>query len=150
MPIEITSDELTANHKKAVRKEFKIILKSLDSKQPESYAHMLAMIEKLGSGRNKFKKILTNYLMAIYKYLDLPERRWAHRLDSVFLDKKYEKQLLACLIYFMDPDDVIPDHIAYIGRYDDAYCVNLSLSKQKAEVIRAIEQMVVDLGALER
>jgi uncharacterized membrane protein YkvA (DUF1232 family) len=66
------------------------------------------------------------------------------------LDKKYEKQLLACLIYFMDPDDVIPDHIAYIGRYDDAYCVNLSLSKQKAEVIRAIEQMVVDLGALER
>jgi uncharacterized membrane protein YkvA (DUF1232 family) len=50
----------------------------------------------------------------------------------------------------MDPDDVIPDHIAYIGRYDDAYCVNLSLSKQKAEVIRAIEQMVVDLGALER
>jgi uncharacterized membrane protein YkvA (DUF1232 family) len=150
MPIEITSDELTANHKKAVRKEFKIILKSLDSKQPESYAHMLAMIEKLGSGRNKFKKILTNYLMAIYKYLDLPEKRWAHRLDSVFLDKKYEKQLLACLIYFMDPDDVIPDHIAYIGRYDDAYCVNLSLSKQKAEVIRAIEQMVVDLGALER
>jgi uncharacterized membrane protein YkvA (DUF1232 family) len=88
--------------------------------------------------------------MAIYKYLDLPERRWAHRLDSVFLDRKYEKQLLACLIYFMNPDDVIPDHIAYIGRFDDAYCVNLALSKQKSEVRSEIEQMVVDLGASER
>jgi len=149
MPIKITSDELTANHKKAVRKEFGIILKSLDSKQPESYAHMLTTIEDFGSGRNRFNKIVSNYLMAIYKYLDLPERRWAHRIDSVFLDRKYEKQLLACLIYFMDPDDVIPDHIAYIGYYDDAYCINLALSKQKAEVIWAIEQMVVDLDALE-
>jgi uncharacterized membrane protein YkvA (DUF1232 family) len=149
MPIKITSDELTANHKKAVRYEFGIILKSLDSKQPESYAHMLTTIENLRSGRNRFNKIVSNYLMAIYKYLDLPERRWAHRLDSVFLDRKYEKQLLACLIYFINPDDVIPDHIAYIGYYDDAYCINLALSKQKAEVIWAIEQMVVDLDTLE-
>jgi uncharacterized membrane protein YkvA (DUF1232 family) len=151
MPIEITSNELTPNHKKDVRKEFEVILKSLDLKQPEEndYDHLLILIENLGMGRNRLKKELSNYLMAIYVYLNLPEEKISHKLNTVFFDKRYEKQLLAALIYFANPEDVIPDHIAYIGYLDDAYCVNLTLSKQGPEVKDKIEKIVTALTALE-
>ena len=151
MPIEITSNELTPNHKKDVRKEFEVILKSLDLKQPEEndYDHLLILIENLGMGRNRLKKELSNYLMAIYVYLNLPEEKISHKLNTVFFDKRYEKQLLAALIYFANPEDVIPDHIAYIGYLDDAYCVNLALSKQGPEVKNKIEKIVTALTALE-
>jgi len=149
MPIEITTNELTADHKRDVRKEFSNIVESLDSEQPESYGHLIKMIENIGSERSRFKKELSNYLMAIYMYLDLPENKDSYCLSAIFFDKKYEKQLLAALIYFINPDDVIPDHIAYIGYLDDAYCVNLALSKQKPEVKNRIETIVAALTMLE-
>ena len=151
MPIEITSNELTPNHKKDVRKGFEVILKSLDLKQPEEkgYGHLLILIENLGMGRSSLKKELSNYLMAIYVYLSLPEEKMPHKFKTVFFDKRYEKQLLAALIYFVNPEDVIPDHIAYIGYLDDAYCVNLALSKQRPEVKDKIEKIVTALTALE-
>jgi|GEM_PF-1549012 hypothetical protein len=151
MPIEIISNELTPNHKKDVRKEFELILKSLDLKQPKKkdYDHLLALIENIGTGRNRLKRELSNYLMAIYVYLSLPEEKMPHKFKTVFFDKRYEKQLLAALIYFVNPEDVIPDHIAYIGYLDDAYCVNLALSKQRPEVKDKIEKIVTALTALE-
>ncbi|MBT4732973.1 DUF1232 domain-containing protein [Candidatus Woesearchaeota archaeon] len=87
--------------------------------------------------------------MAIYVYLSLPEEKMPHKFKTVFFDKRYEKQLLAALIYFVNPEDVIPDHIAYIGYLDDAYCVNLALSKQRPEVKDKIEKIVTALTALE-
>jgi len=149
MPIEITTNELTADHKRDVRKEFTNIVDSLDSEQLESYEYLIKTIENIGSGKSRFKKELSNYLMAISMYLNIPESKDSHSLNNVFFERLYEKQLLAALIYFINPDDIIPDHIAYIGYLDDAYCVNLALSKQSPEVRNKIENIVAALTVLE-
>jgi uncharacterized membrane protein YkvA (DUF1232 family) len=145
MPIAITTNELTANHKRDVRTEFEVILELLNSEQLDNYQHLIEMIIKLGNERSNFKKELSNYLMAIYTFLELPEEEWAHRLYTFPFKQKYQKQLLASLMYFLEPNNVIPNHIAYIGYLDDAYCVNLALSKQSSHVKDVIEAMVIDL-----
>lgn len=39
------------------------------------------------------------------------------------------KIVLACAHYLCDPNDVIPDHVPEIGYLDDAYVVNMCLTK---------------------
>ena len=149
MPIKIISNELTATHKREVRKEFEKITISLEVGQPGNYKHIISAIEELGCSKNKLKRTLSNYLMAIYIYLGLPESQDAHLEVMTIFDFKYEKQLLATLLYFVNTDDVIPDHIAYIGYLDDAYCVNLALQGQNSSVKEELESIVKALEALE-
>jgi len=144
MPIRIVSNELTAQNKRDVARELEKITDSLTENQPSTYTHMITMMDDLGRSNNKLKKELSYYLLAIYKFLDLPEKRLAYRLNttSSYLKRKYERQLLGALVYFINPDDVIPDHIAYTGYLDDAHCVNLALSHQTPERREKIESYV--------
>lgn len=148
MPIKITSNELTPSHKKDVRKEFEDILKSLELGKSKKYKHIIGAIEDLGSSNNKLKRSLSNYLMAIYMYLDLDGKN-TNPENVISFNYKYENELFATLLYFMNPHDVIPDHIAYIGYLDDAYCVNLALSKQNTSVREKLESIVKALEAIE-
>lgn len=134
MPIEISTNELTADHKRKVRSQFDLILNNIDNySSPEDFKFLIGMIIDLRSSPVPIKKDLSNYLLAICTYLNVPEK--------ISFNKVYENQLFASILYFMEQEDVIPDHTPYIGLIDDAFCVNYALTKQSTKVKQEIEKI---------
>ena len=52
------------------------------------------------------------------------------------------KKIYVALIYFIDHDDIIPDHVAGDGFLDDAILTNLTISKLTRAKRLEVEQMV--------
>jgi uncharacterized membrane protein YkvA (DUF1232 family) len=50
------------------------------------------------------------------------------------LSDEERKRVLGALVYFCDPEDLIPDHIPGIGFLDDAIYVELVIRELKAEI----------------
>jgi hypothetical protein len=135
MPINIITNELTAEHKREVRKKFDSIYEIAGNyNKPENFKFLIGMMVDLKSSPLPLKKELSNYLLAICTFLNLPKK--------VSFDKVYENQLFVAILYFMEQDDVIPDHTPYIGLLDDAFCVNYALTKQSTRVKDEIEGIV--------
>jgi uncharacterized membrane protein YkvA (DUF1232 family) len=44
------------------------------------------------------------------------------------------ERVLSALVYFCDPDDVIPDHVQVLGYLDDAVMIELSVRELKHEI----------------
>ena len=45
-----------------------------------------------------------------------------------------KERVLSALVYFCDPDDVIPDHVQVLGFLDDAVMIELSVRELKHEI----------------
>ena len=58
-------------------------------------------------------------------------------------------RILGALVYFCDPEDLIPDHIPGLGFLDDAIYVELVLRELKAE-IDSYEEFCVFRGSVEK
>jgi len=143
MPILITDSSLNRGHKKAVRESFELIISEFSGQLLESEAELIyKKICLIENSNQQLVKSLSDYLFAIYQFLDLPNQTQFHLLS--------EKRLIAALIYFSQIDDVIPDTIAYIGYLDDAYCVNHALSKQSIYINQKIDHIVDALKVLRR
>jgi uncharacterized membrane protein YkvA (DUF1232 family) len=54
----------------------------------------------------------------------LEDEEWA-------LTARYREEVVAALVYFSDPDDLIPDHIPVIGLLDDAIMLEMLIRKEK-------------------
>ncbi len=50
------------------------------------------------------------------------------------LGEEDRKRVLGALVYFTDPEDIIPDHVPGLGFLDDAIYVELVLRELKAEI----------------
>jgi len=138
MPILIVSKEFTAEHRREVRIEFDLILEKIDNyDSPEYFKYLIESIVDLKFSRTLVKRQLSYYLLAICTFLDLPK--------TTRFDRLYEKQLFVAILYFIEPFDVIPDHIPYIGLLDDAFCVNYALTMQSPRVKDEIERIVKKL-----
>jgi len=66
-----------------------------------------------------------------------------HKLSTVIdmvddeewqLNEEERKRILGALIYFCDPEDLIPDHIPGLGFLDDAIYVELVIRELQAEI----------------
>jgi len=134
MSILINDSSLTREVKAEVRNSCDKIVQDLSNRGYKYESEVI--FEKLceiSRSRQYVVRELSNYLFAIYEYLDLE--------NKTEFPTKNERILLASLIYFALVDDVIPDHIAYIGFLDDAYCVNYALSKQSRVIKNKIEKV---------
>ena len=54
--------------------------------------------------------------------------------DEWKLGDEDRKRVLGALVYFTDPEDIIPDHVPGLGFLDDAIYVELVLRELKAEI----------------
>jgi len=141
MSILINDTALTREIKADVRSACEEIVESrkgsISKYETELILNRLTEIDK---SRQHIVKTLSNYLFAIYQHLNLE--------NNTKFQTKSDKFLLASLVYFAIVDDVIPDHIAYIGFLDDAYCVNYALSKQSSAVKDKIERLAKALASI--
>ena len=141
MPILINDPALTREIKAEIRSSCEEIAQDRASEISKYEAQLIFdKLTEIDKSRQSVVKTLSNYLFAIYEHLDLE--------NNFEFKTKSEKLLLASLIYFAIVDDVIPDHIAYIGLLDDVYCVNYALSKQSNPVKDKIERLVKALALI--
>ena len=56
------------------------------------------------------------------------------RDDAWALEAEDRQRVLSALMYFCDPADVIPDHVAVLGFLDDAVMIELSMRELKHEL----------------
>ena len=56
------------------------------------------------------------------------------RDDAWALPEADRERVLSALVYFCDPDDVIPDSVAVLGFLDDAIMIELSVRELKHEI----------------
>ncbi len=62
--------------------------------------------------------------------------------DGFALPTEDQQRVLACLTYFADPDDIIPDSVPVLGYLDDAIMIELCVRELQHE-IEAYEDFVV-------
>ena len=56
------------------------------------------------------------------------------RDDAWAMPAEDKERVLSALVYFCDPDDVIPDHVQVLGYLDDAVMIELSVRELKHEI----------------
>jgi uncharacterized membrane protein YkvA (DUF1232 family) len=56
------------------------------------------------------------------------------RDDAWAMPAEDKERVLSALVYFCDPDDVIPDHVQVLGYLDDAIMIELSVRELKHEI----------------
>jgi uncharacterized membrane protein YkvA (DUF1232 family) len=56
------------------------------------------------------------------------------RDDAWAMPAEDKDRVLSALVYFCDPDDVIPDHVQVLGFLDDAVMIELSVRELKHEI----------------
>ncbi len=69
--------------------------------------------------------------------------------DEWQLSDEERRRVLGALVYFCDPEDLIPDHIPGLGFLDDAIYVELVIRELKAE-IESYEEFVAFRAAEEK
>ena len=69
--------------------------------------------------------------------------------DEWQLSEEERRRVLGALVYFCDPEDLIPDHIPGLGFLDDAIYVELVIRELKAE-IESYEEFVAFRSAEEK
>ena len=69
--------------------------------------------------------------------------------DEWQLSEEERRRVLGALVYFCDPEDLIPDHIPGLGLLDDAIYVELVIRELKAE-IESYEEFVAFRSAEEK
>ena len=121
--IKLLETDLTALQKREVKSEFlKYSELCVEGQvQLELFSKIIKNASLLVNSPSVKKKNLSIFIIAISIYIGLPQKLTYHCIK--------DKYLVAALMYFMDPDDVIPDHVPYIGFNDDAYFVELALEK---------------------
>lgn len=56
------------------------------------------------------------------------------RDEAWAMEEADRERVLSALVYFCDPDDVIPDHVAVLGFLDDAVMIELAVRELKHEL----------------
>jgi uncharacterized membrane protein YkvA (DUF1232 family) len=56
------------------------------------------------------------------------------RDEAWAMSQEDKDRVLSALVYFCDPDDVIPDHVQVLGFLDDAVMIELSVRELKHEI----------------
>ena len=69
--------------------------------------------------------------------------------DEWQLSEEERRRVIGALVYFCDPEDLIPDHIPGLGFLDDAIYVELVIRELKAE-IESYEEFVAFRSAEEK
>ena len=69
------------------------------------------------------------YLMAMIRLI-----RAYHRAEYRDLTEENLRTVLAAIIYFVSPFDVIPDYVPIIGHIDDAVVISLALRSVRADL----------------
>lgn len=67
-----------------------------------------------------------------------------HERKKIHLSKDLKKKFIAALFYFVDPYDVIPDHVPERGYFDDLYVMALALKELKSKDIKLFETYFSD------
>lgn len=70
----------------------------------------------------------------------LEDEAWA-------LPKQYRDEVVTALVYFSDPDDLIPDALPVIGMLDDAIMLEMLL-RQERDLLRAYDRFCEFRGTL--
>ncbi len=141
--IELYKPDLTAKQKKEVKSEFLNYSKTVENNEFEihCFRNILSKGALLVKSPSVKKRNLSIFVIAISIHLGLPKKLHFH--------SEKDKYLVASLMYFIDPDDVIPDHVPYTGYDDDTHCIELALKKVGDESnvrIYKIANLVNDLG----
>ena len=142
MPIQITDPFLNRARKRETKEIFNRTIDEFNGELTEYKAQLINhKIINIDRSKQRVVKDLSNYLFAIYQYLELPNQTKFTRLGH--------KRLIAALLYFYELDDAIPDTTPFTGYLDDAHCVNLALSMQDTFVRNKIEGIVKSIEFLE-
>lgn len=127
--------------------------------------HFQAIVDKaksamVDSGSSEQIEAAARQLIADARSTDLPEfiGERLSKLEVVIqmirdeewqLSEEERNRVLGALVYFCDPEDLIPDHIPGLGFLDDAIYVELIIRELKSE-IDAFEEFCVFRAAEEQ
>lgn len=127
MPLDITftlSDDDLDHFQKVVDKA-KSVMKS-----PQSAAQIEAAARQLidDSRKGDLPDFIASRLSKLEVVINMVgDAEWK-------LSEEERKRVLGALVYFCDPEDLIPDHIPGIGFLDDAIYVELVIRELKSEI----------------
>lgn len=127
MPLDITftlSDQ-DLDHFQAIANKAKTVLE--DSQDAESIeAAARQMIEDAKA--NDLPGFMGERLAKLQLVINMVgDQEWQ-------LSEKERKRVLGALVYFCDPEDLIPDHIPGLGFIDDAIYVEIVIRELRAEI----------------
>lgn len=127
MPLDITftlTDEDLAHFQAIVDKAKTVLQEEHSAEAIESAARQLIADAKTGELPNFIGDRLAKLEVIINMVGD---EEWQ-------LSEEDRKRVLGALVYFCDPEDMIPDHIPGLGFLDDAIYVELVIRELQAEV----------------
>jgi uncharacterized membrane protein YkvA (DUF1232 family) len=127
MPLDITftlSDDDLDHFQKIVDKAKSALKKSQSEGQIEAAARQLID----DSRATELPDFISSRLSKLEVVINMVgDAEWR-------LSDEERKRVLGALVYFCDPEDLIPDHIPGIGFLDDAIYVELVIRELKAEI----------------
>ena len=127
MPLDITftlSDQ-DLDHFQAIVNKAKSAMKAVDNAEAiESAARQLISDAKAG----ELPEFISDRLAKLEVIIGMvSDEEWQ-------LSDEDRNRVLGALVYFCDPEDIIPDHIPGLGFLDDAIYVELIIRELKAEI----------------
>lgn len=127
MPLEITftlSDEDLERFQSIVDKTKTAVAESANDASIEAAARQLIADAK----SSEMPGFISDRLAKLELIIDMVgDAEWQ-------LNEVERKRVLGALVYFCDPEDIIPDHIPGIGFLDDAIYVEIIIRELKAEI----------------
>jgi uncharacterized membrane protein YkvA (DUF1232 family) len=117
------------------------------NKEPKGFQKAYRQAEKLTEDRNALQKLIDKASNKAVDYKDRLKEVWAEvqiffRMLKAWKDGKHKLELktglsiIAAIIYFVNPFDIIPDFIPALGLIDDITIITYVITRFEKEIER--------------